>query len=495
MTTSAAGSLWLDGRARAALSPPVDVHVDVAIIGGGIAGLTTAVLLKRDGARVLVIEAGRVGHGVTGCNTAKVTALQGTVYTTIRRAHGPEAAAVYAQASAAAVDRVAGLAREQDIDCDLERRDAFTYAADAGELGAVEEEFDAARTAGLPVELTDAVDLPFPVAGAVRLRGQIAFHPVRYVQGLAEAVAGDGSLVAEGVRALSVSDAAPCRIRTTNGTVTADRVVVASHYPFLDRGLFFTRLEVQRSYCVAVRVRGPLPSGMSISAGSPTRSIRSYGDLVIVGGEGHAAGSGAADEERFRRLEAFARAQWDVEAVTHRWSAQDPIPHDHLPLIGPYTPLPSRIHVATGFMKWGLTGGTLAGMVLADVIAGRDNPWAARFSPNRLSPRSTPQLARLNAKAGIHFVGDRLRPGIGATDDIPPGEAREVRDGLGKTGVYRDEDGELHAVSLRCTHLGCLVRFNRAERSWDCPCHGSRFDVDGSVLEGPAVDPLERREA
>jgi glycine/D-amino acid oxidase-like deaminating enzyme/nitrite reductase/ring-hydroxylating ferredoxin subunit len=495
-TTSAAASLWLDG---APAPGPVRAftpgeRVDVAVIGGGIAGLTTALLLKRDGLRVAVIEAGRVGHGVTGANTAKVTALQGTIYSTIAARQGAAAAADYAQASADAVDEVVALAREEAIDCDLERADAFTYAAGPGERPAVEAEAGAARAAGLPVELTDDVGLPFAVAGAVRLFGQVAFHPVRYARGLAAAVAGDGCAVIEGVRALSVAERSPCRVRTTAGTLHADRVVVATHYPFLDRGLFFARLEVQRSYCIAARVNGELPRGMLINAGSPTRSIRAYGDLLIVGGEGHVTGSEDARPERFAALEAFARRHWDVAEVTHRWSAQDPVPHDRLPLIGPYQPGSSRLFVATGFMKWGLTGGTLAAMLLADRLAGRESPRAERFDPTRLSPRSAPTLAKVNAKAGLHFAGDRLRPAeAGSVADVPAGEARVVRDGLGKTGVYRDEAGGVHAVSLRCTHLGCLLRFNAAETSWDCPCHGSRFDVDGRVLEGPAVQPLERR--
>jgi Rieske Fe-S protein len=290
-----------------------------------------------------------------------------------------------------------------------------------------------------------------------------------------------------------VREGAPCRVRTTAGELTAERVIVATHYPFLDRGLFFARLEVQRSYCIAARVRGAPPEGMSISAGDPTRSVRGYGDLVIVGGEGHGTGSRDAQPERFGRLEAFARDHWDVVEITHRWSAQDPVPYDHLPLIGPYQPGSARLYVATGFMKWGLSSGTLAGMVLADRLAGRENAWAERFDPTRLSLTSVPKLAEINARAGLHFTGDRLRPAL-TRPEVPRGEARVVRDGLGQTGVYRDEAGGLHAVSVRCTHLGCLLRFNAAERSWDCPCHGSRFDVDGAVLEGPAVHPLERKQ-
>jgi nitrite reductase/ring-hydroxylating ferredoxin subunit len=259
--------------------------------------------------------------------------------------------------------------------------------------------------------------------------------------------------------------------------------------------MYFARLEPARSYCIGVRIRGPLPESMSISAGSNSRSIRAHGDTLIIGGEGHTTGATDAVPERYERLEAFAREHWEVAAVTHRWSAQDPVPYDHLPVIGPYLPRTDRLLVASGFMKWGLTGGTIAALVLRDRILGRENPWASTFDPNRISRRGLPKLAQMNTKVGLELTGDRLKPAdAGDAQEIPPGEARIVRDGLGKTGVYRDAAGALHAVSLRCTHLGCLLRFNGAERSWDCPCHGSRFDVDGEVLEGPASKPLERKD-
>ena len=496
-TTSAAESLWLDTAPRTERAQlPGDLRVDVAVLGGGVAGLTAALLLKRHGARVAVLEAARVGSGVTGCTTAKVSALQATIYSKIRQRNGEQAAAAYGEASLAGVERLAALATEERIDCGLERRPAYTYAAEASERSVVEQEMQAAAHAGLAVELVDAPDLPYRVYGAVRLSDQVQIHPVRYVQGLAEAVDGNGSRVFELTRAVAVEEGAPCRVRSAHGEVRADHVVVATHYPFLDRGLYFARLKPQRSYCIAARLAsGRPPQGMSISAGSPTRSVRSHRKFLIVGGEGHSTGSGKANRERFARLEAFARKHWDVEAITHRWSAQDPSPYDHLPVIGPYRPRSSRLWVTAGFMKWGFASATCAAMILADRIAGRENPWADTFAPTRLSLRSAHELAELGAKYAIDLVGDRLRPPQALrTGGVPPGDARVVPDGLGKKGVYRAEDGTLHAVSLRCTHMGCLVRFNAAERSWDCPCHGSRFALDGSVLEGPAVQPLERRE-
>src|SRR3954469_5711138 len=358
MTTSAAQSLWLD-TAPTTRHPPLkgDVEVDVAVLGGGIGGLTTAYLLKQGGASVAVIEAERVGAGVTGNNTAKVSALQQTVYSQIRSRHGTEELQAYGAASLAGVGEVERLTRELSIDCGLERAPAFTHAASQSEMSNVEQEAEACREAGLRVEVVDDLDLPYDVPGAVRLDDQIRFQPTRYAQGLASAI-GDG--VHERTRALSVREGSPCEVRTTRGTVRARQVVVATHYPLLDRALYFARLDPQRSYSLAARSDGRPPDAMSISAGSPTRSINAFGGLLIVGGEGHAAGATKARPERFEKLEQFAREHWKVREVTHRWSAQDPISYDHLPVVGRYTPRTSRLFVASAFHKWGLSGGTAA---------------------------------------------------------------------------------------------------------------------------------------
>lgn len=499
-TTTAQHSLWLEAMPETGY-PTVtgDAAFDVAVVGGGLTGLTTALLLKRAGLRVAVIEADRVGAGVSGNNTAKVTALQATVYSALTCQHGVAAAADYADASLAGVDLVARLANQESIDCDLARRPAYTYAISQDERPAVRAEAEAARQAGLPVTFEDPgeVDLPFPVHGAVRLSDQIVLHPLKYALGIAAAVHGDqGCQVFEHSRVHQVKEGSPCRVMTSGGVITADRVVVATHYPILDRGVFFARLEATRAYCIAVRLRnGSPPRGLSINAGSPTWSVSSAGELMILAGQSHPTGQRRPSQGAFDRLVAFARQHWDLAQVTHRWSAQDPTAYDQLPMIGTYRPGTHRLYVATGFRKWGLATSAVAARILTDLLTDLPSPWASRFSPHRLSLRGTPRLAMLNARAAVDFVGDRLRPApADGSREILPGRARVVRDGLGRTGVYRDETGTLHAVSLRCTHLGCLLRFNEAERSWDCPCHGSRFDVDGAVLEGPATTPLARRD-
>jgi Rieske Fe-S protein len=230
---------------------------------------------------------------------------------------------------------------------------------------------------------------------------------------------------------------------------------------------------------------------MAITAGEPTRSFAAVDGMAILGGEGHVAGDRHIRPDRYERLARDLRAWCHVAEVPFRWSAQDPVSVDHLPMIGSYLPGAHGLWVATGYGKWGLSTGTFAAGILSDLVLGRPNPHTQIFRPNRLHLRSSAGMAKLGAKAAVDMLGDRLRPGeVSSAEAVAPGTAAVVRQGHKQTGVYRDADGTVHAVSLRCTHLGCLLRFNAAETSWDCPCHGSRFDVDGEVLEGPAVHPL-----
>ena len=255
----------------------------------------------------------------------------------------------------------------------------------------------------------------------------------------------------------------------------------------------------QRSYAIACRIAGEPPDGMFISGDSPTRSVRAVpldgAELLLVGGEGHRTGSGGDTEERYRALERFAREHWEVESVEYRWSAQDNTTVDGLPYVGRLTPRNRQVLMATGFAKWGMTGGTAAAMVLSDLVLGRDNAWAELFDPNRVALRAAaPRFVEENARVGAHFVGDRLtKRGTRPIESLAPGEGDIVRHAGEKVAGHRRDDGSLVAVSPKCSHLGCQVSWNRAERSWDCPCHGSRFAPDGEVLQGPAVHRLELR--
>jgi glycine/D-amino acid oxidase-like deaminating enzyme/nitrite reductase/ring-hydroxylating ferredoxin subunit len=496
-------SLWVD--TAGSTDYPVlipGLHVDVAVLGGGIAGLTTALLLKRDGAKVAVVEAGRVGGGVTAYTTAKVSSLHGIQYQSVESSFGDEGARTYAEANEAGLERIARFVDELDIDCDFRRKPAFTYAEDESDRGKIEDEVDAAVRAGLKASYTEETDLPWPVAAAIRVDDQAEFHPRRYLLKLAEAIPGDGSHVFERSRAISVAGGKEhVRVSTTRGELTAGQVVVATHFPFLDRGGYFARMHPERSYGLGLYLKpgATAPQGMYLSTESPAHTVRSHptpaGEMVIAGGESHKTGQGGDTAERVARLERWARERFDVRSIEYRWSTQDNMPVDGVPFIGRLAPFQKRIWVATGFMKWGLTNGTAAGMILSDLIAERSNPWADLFDSTRFKPlASARELVKENANVGVHFVGDHLgRPDVRSPDALAPGQAGIVRRGAGKVAAFRDDDGTLHEVSAVCTHLGCQVKWNEAERSWDCPCHGSRFDPTGRVIQGPAVKDLEAK--
>jgi glycine/D-amino acid oxidase-like deaminating enzyme/nitrite reductase/ring-hydroxylating ferredoxin subunit len=489
-------SLWLDG-AEDEQRPPLEGErrVDVAVIGAGIVGLQTALELRRDGAEVAVLEGRRIGTGVTGNTTAKLSSLHGLRYDSMASTHGGDVARAYAAANEWGLARIAELADELGIDCELRRKPNFTYTEDPERRGELEAEVEAGVAAGLPMTLTAETDLPFEVAAAVRLDDQAEFHPVRYLRGLAAALDAGGQRVYEHTRAISVDGE---RVVTESGAaLTADRVVVATQIPFLDRGLFFARAHVQRSYAISVALLGTGPQGMYLQTESPGRSLRSHpfedGELLIVGGESHELGHGDA-VDKFAALERYARERFDVAGFEHRWSAHDFMPEDGLPYIGRLQPFSDRVLTVTGLAKWGLAMGAAAARILADGIGGRSNEWAETFDPWRLPPVSAvPELLKHGADTGLHFFADRAHRG-GSVDDLAAGEGRVVGDGLGQKAVHRDDDGVLHAVSARCTHLGCIVRWNGAERTWDCPCHGSRFEASGAVANGPAVKPLEPRD-
>jgi glycine/D-amino acid oxidase-like deaminating enzyme len=444
-------SLWFEGRERAE-RPRLerDLSVDVAVVGAGIVGLTTALLLEREGASVAVLEMRHVAAGATGYNTAKVTSLHGLTYARLRKQLGDGKARAYGEANEGGIARVFELAGELGIDCDLRRKPNYTYTEDRAEVDQVREEAAAASELGLPASFVEELDLPFPVAGAVRFEEQAEFHPVKYVDGIADALRGP---LHENTRVTGVSSG---RVTTAGGArVQAEHVVVATHLSFLDRGLYFARCHPERSYVVAGRASDP-PAGMYLSTESPSHSIRAHGDWLLVGGESHKTGQANA-AERYDRLEAWARERFGIEPEL-RWATQDQMPVDGVPYVGRHDPVSSGLWVATGFRKWGLAMGTAAAELLAALIAGREHPWTGLFDPNRVRPRaSAPTFVKENANVAMRFVGDRVM----------------------KRG------------NPRCTHLGCLLDWNSAEETWDCPCHGSRFAATGEVIEGPAVRPLE----
>lgn len=478
-----------------------DTTVDVAVVGAGIAGICTAWELARAGRSVALLEADRVAAGTTGYTTAKLSALHGLIYTKLRGSHGAEGARAYARSHQDAIEHVARVTTELGIDCDLERVPAYAYTESDKRVDQVRAEAEAALDAGLAASFATETDLPFPVAGAVRVADQAQFHPRKYLLALVTDLLRHGGQVYERTRVTGLDEGEPCRLTTENGaTVTASDVVVATHYPVFDRALLFSRLEPHRELVVAA----PLPAhraphGAYITSEQHTRSVRTapYDKerrLLIVTGEPFKPGTGDT-AEHYARLAAWTRERFGVTEITHRWAAQDNHTTDHVPYVGPFHPGSQHVWVATGYGSWGMSGGVMSGRLLAARITGHPWPWADLYDPRRLKPlREAPALLKLQASVAAHFIGDRVKTThVDSVAEIEAGTGAVVRLKGQRCAVYRDEDGAVRVVSARCTHLGCIVGFNAAERAWECPCHGSRFAVDGSVLHGPATRPLEPR--
>ena len=493
--------LWLEQAESAYPSLTEDLEVDVAVIGAGITGVTTAYQLKRAGKTVALVEATAIGHGATGYTTAKLTVGHRLVYADLVEAYDVETARRYARSNQEAIEQVAEIVREHAIECDFERAANYVYAESPGCVPELERELDAARAAGIASELTTETELPYPVAAAIRVAGQAQLHPWKYLAALARTIDGDGSHVFELTRATNVRSGSPCVVETPTGRIRATHVIVATQLPFLDRGLFFARAHPAKSYVVAAAVAADdAPRGMYISVDAPTRSVRSTaGDkgrrILLVGGEGHKPGDEQDMRRRYKRLEAFLADRFGASAE-YRWSTHDYSPIDLLPYIGRLRPGEEHIFVATGFAKWGMTKGTLAASILSDTVLGRSNEYADLYDTDRINPRqSGRRLATENGQVAKFFFRDRVRPrpGEDEVEALAPGEGCVARIGGRHYAVSRAEDGELLTLSARCTHLGCIVGWNAADRAWECPCHGSRFASDGTVVQGPATQDLPRR--
>jgi len=476
-----------------------DLTVDVAIVGGGIVGLTTAMLLKRAGKKVAVIEANQIVNGVSGHTTAKVTALHQLIYADLINQIGEEKTRLYAESNTAAIERVAKFVEEEGIDCDFSRKTAYTFAESEKDLSKVKDEVLAALKVGLPASFVEDTSLPFPIAGAIKLDNQAQFHSRKYLLHLANLINGNGSFIFENTRVQNATEDhlhQTCQVICDRAVVKAQDVVIATHLPILDQGLFFSKTYPARSYLIGAQIDpAQAPDGMFIGANQEAYSIRTTPDqnglLLIVGGCHHKVGSISNTEERFQMLEEYALSNFAIEKVDYRWSTQDMVSFDKLPFIGRLTPANNHIFVATGFSLWGMSKGTLSGMLLSDLILGIKNPWQEIYEATRVTPFATPEMVKETLDVGRHWLGDRLKGFQGGdVADLEEGEGK-ILISNGKQVAVSRVDNHLHAVSAVCTHLGCIVTWNNAEQSWDCPCHGARYDFDGNVIHGPANKNLE----
>ena len=455
---------------------PGDAETEVAVIGAGMAGVLIASALQEAGKRAVVLEANRIASGQTRNTTAKITSQHGSIYQKITQALGEDSARQYAMANEAALAEYRRIIAENGIDCDFEEQSAYVYGDDPE---ALRTEAECAAALGLPASFTDKTTLPFPTAGAVRFERQAQFHPLKFLKAIAEPLT-----IYEKTSVQTVEDH---RLVTNRGTVTAEKIVFACHYPFVNfPGLYFARMHQERSYVLALD-NAPSMAGMWIFADGSANpySFRTWNHLLLLGGGGHRCGENSAGG-RYDELRQRAREWFPQSREVACWSAQDCMTADGVPYIGRYAPSRPDWYVATGFQKWGMTTSMVSAMLLRDSICGRGNPYAEVFDPGRFDLETVTGVVEESGQA-VKGLARRFF-------QIPAETAKKLALGHGgvvfldgeKVGVFKDEDGTLYPVDIRCPHLGCQFEWNPDEKSWDCPCHGSRFDRFGNLLSGPA---------
>jgi glycine/D-amino acid oxidase-like deaminating enzyme/nitrite reductase/ring-hydroxylating ferredoxin subunit len=498
-------SVWMAtaGARAAGRALEQDLAVDVCVVGAGIAGLTTAYHLAKEGRRVAVLDDGPIGGGITQMTTAHLTYEIDDFYFELEKVRGEEAAALAADSHLAAIDRIEAIVREEAIDCDFARVDGFLFLAEGDRPRTLDEELAAVRRAGLTgVEmLARAPYGSFDSGPCLRFPRCGQFHPLKYLDGLARAIERRGGMIFTGAHVESVSPF----VKTRNFQVRSGAVVVATNVPINDRVAIHTKQAPYMTYVVGLRVpRGSVPSVLAWDTGDPYHYIRVAPggvqfpgeDVLVVGGEDHKSGQASDQAERYARLEAWARARFPAAgALALRWGGQVMETIDYVAFSG-RNPGDENVYVHTGDSGMGLTHGTLGGMLIADLILGRDNPWTALYDPARKPVRAARgfleenlNVARQYAK---HFAGGEVR----SADEVRPGEGALLRRGASHIAVYRDPSGAVTERSAVCPHLGCIVQWNGIEKTWDCPCHGSRFDRVGRVINGPAnrdLAPVEER--
>ena len=478
-----------------------NISTDVCVIGGGIGGLTTAYLLSREGKSVVLIEALDIGAGETGRTTAHFFPPDNR-YFAIERSFGPDKAQLVAESFLRATDLVESIVQSEQIDCEFERLDGYLFSLSRDGVADLDQEFTAAIKAGVDVEKVARVPgLSFDSGPALRFLHQAQFHPLKYLAGLADAFVRNGGRIYTQTRAIGIEgDNAMQRVATRNGEIHAKAVVVATNTPFNDRLVMHTKQSGYRTYVIGVRVpKGSVPRVLLWDNGDPYYYIRletsdpgADHEMLVVGGADHKVGQDTHPQHRYDEIEAWVRARYPMAGnVELRWSGEVMEPADGVAYLGRNPMDEKNVYIITGDSGNGMTHCTVGAILITDMIMERDNVWDDVYAPSRKALHGMSDFLKEQANT-LSQYREWLKGGeVESVQQIAAGEGAIVQKGSRKLAVYRDGEGGLHAVSATCTHLGCVVAWNASEKSWDCPCHASRFDVNGEVLHGPALKPLQ----
>ncbi len=505
-TSGTTESIWMataDPPPEGALSK--DAAANVCIIGAGIAGLTTAYLLGQEGKTVIVLDDGPIGGGMTARTTAHLTNALDDRFYELERLFGEAGSRLAAESHTAAIERVEAIVHEEKIDCEFERVDGYLFIPPEEKLKVLEDELPAVHRAGLvDVRRIDRAPIDsFDTGPCLHFPRQAQFHPLKYLIGLARAIERDGGQIFTGTHADEIEGGSKAHVTTTSGhKITADVIVVATNSPVNDLVAMHTKQAAYTTYVIGARIpAGSVPSILLWDAPADLHDPYHYirieraddHDLLIVGGEDHKTGQQHDGRQRWGKLEQWARNRFRmIEEIEFRWSGQVMEPVDSLAFIGLNPGDADNVFIATGDSGMGMTHGTIAGILLTDLIIGRENPWKDLYSPSRKTLVAVKDFVQENINVMAQY-SDLVTPGeVDSAAEIAKGEGAVMRRGLSKVAVYRDQDGTVHSLSAVCVHLGCIVTWNPAEKIWDCPCHGSRYDRFGRVISGPANSDLPR---
>jgi glycine/D-amino acid oxidase-like deaminating enzyme/nitrite reductase/ring-hydroxylating ferredoxin subunit len=479
-----------------------DAQTEIAIVGGGITGITAGYLLAKEGFKVAILEAGNILNGTTGHTTAKVTAQHGLIYDEFISHFGEEKTKLYYQASADAIEFIRNTVSDKQINCDFSNEEGIIYAVSDEYAKKVEKEWQAYEKLGITGGMKDSIPFNINTTAVLAMHNQAQFHPLKYLKVLLKEFVDMGGTVYENTTAVNVEEGDLPDVVTREGNrLKCKYAISASHFPFADmKGFYFARLSPERSYVLGVRTKTDFPGGMYYSADSPTRSLRYTpynGDkLILVSGDSHKTGHGPDTMKHYQALESFAEDVLGITDYPYRWSTQDLYTLDKVPYIGPITAKEKNIFIATGYRKWGMTNSTAAALLIKDLIMEKENPYAELFSPSRFqADPSIKKFIATNTDVAGQLIKGKLEFVPKETTDLENDEGGVVMIKGQRTGAYKDPDGQLHLVDTTCTHMGCECEWNHGDRTWDCPCHGSRFSYDGSVVEGPAEKPLKKVDA
>ena len=477
-----------------------DVSVDCVVIGGGITGITTAFLLQQQGLQTIIIEKGRICLGTTGHTTGKITSQHNIIYSYLIDNFGKKLAKQYADANQQAIRFIIDTVNKYNIDCDLNIEPSYIYTTDENTNILINKELVAALSLGLPAEFVDATDLPFGIKGGIRFLNQAQFHPRKYILQLANLFIENGGKIYENTQAIDI-DPKKSIVTTNSNSITADNIIVATHYPFFSKGhLYFARMSPYTSYVIGIDGKTKLKKGMYISCDRDTRSFRYVQNnndrLLLVGGQTHKTGQSDDENNNYQILMDYTNELYCDVSMQYKWSAQDYITIDKIPYIGLLNEEYNNIYVATGYGKWGMTNGTVAAMIIKDLIVDGTNPFKDIYDPSRnFTMDSVRNIFADLVNSSGEFLTSRFRMNYEKLEKIKPTQGMVLKINNKTVGIYRDENDKLYVLDTTCPHMKCKVQFNEAEKTWDCPCHGSRFNYDGTFIDGPANENLKRIES